>query len=717
MKKNVMIKAFVFAVGLSVIPLFAHALDYPHNDINTIGCSSCHITHSGGTGLLPPHTPADIDDTQINNLCWSCHNDVTAPYEKTHSSLTIDNGYGDWTVECTTCHEPHKQKQFRAYGGASYLDTGTLTAVTAVPPPPPTDDLLEDATATWIADEYKGFIVFPDITDIEFNSYKIKTNDTTTLAVTEQINTGKVAPGDTYAIVYGKLIRETITTPNSGDKPTRLFRSTGNNSFADGDATYDGVCEVCHTQTTHFRNDDLGPDQLHTNVGGAAGEDCIDCHAHENGFGHGGGSGCIPCHGHDAGYEYQAGEFSEGRGTYQSHSTHTENDTDDVRGPHLPCNECHDTNNFPYFKSGTDGNGDGNYNLAETDVCNNCHSNGGNFDGVNDATYGAKSNWSDGIYDGNNLKPGKERWCASCHDADRASSNQDGTGVTAPAIAGDDTTYGYYYSGHGRNLIVQCTDCHDSSVDHLDGEPRTYAFDSAYYTPAQSGVAYASGYRLRYVDGEVPLMIPANYNITFSFDAGLMKATAFRLCFECHDSSKILDDTPGDGIDSNFKASLPNPPRNYSYAWGSGADINEHVSHIMNYVGPFADSDWDTGTVGAGGMDGRDSLTACSNCHNVHGAAGAEGSTNEPMIRDGSLTGRTGYGFSYVLEDVGSGGYPWVTSTGATQSASVGAIFRDNTADMCAGSMCHGNPAPPPGSSYDATGSSWGTYLEYYHPP
>ena len=30
------------------------------------------------------------------------------------------------------------------------------------------------------------------------------------------------------------------------------------------------------------------------------------------------------------------------------------------------------------------------------------------------------------------------------------------------------------------------------------------------------------------------------------------------------------------GIDSNFKASAPNPPRNYSCALGSGADVNEH---------------------------------------------------------------------------------------------------------------------------------------------
>ncbi len=86
-------------------------------------------------------------------------------------------------------------------------------------------------------------------------------------------------------------------------------------------------------------------------------------------------------------------------------------------------------------------------------------------------------------------------------------------------------------------------------------------------------------------------------------------------------------------------------------------------------------------------------------------------------MRDGGLVGRPGYGFSYVVEDVGFGGNPQVTSQGATRANSVGAILRLNTSNMCAGSLCHGNPSAPAGSSYDASGSGWRTYLEYYRPP
>jgi len=382
-----------------------------------------------------------------------------------------------------------------------------------------------------------------------------------------------------------------------------------------------------------------------------------------------------------------------------SHVTHLTS----VRGPRLQdnCAACH-TGCNPSKRN------------VDYDLCISCHSPDGAYDGINDPIIGAKNNWQEGVYTDNILKSGKEKWCVGCHDDAPANSKADGTGIYAPNIAGDNNNYGFYVNGHKSRL---CSECHDLEVEHIDGEARTYTFHSADYEPNQSGVTYASGYRLRYIDGEVPLMIPANYNITFGYNAQTIKETAFRLCFTCHQGSEIFDNTPGDGIDNNFKASLPNPPRNYSYAWGSGADINEHVSHILNYIGPFADSDWDFNTNGAGGINGSDSLMTCSSCHNVHGVAGTHGSTNESMIRDGSLSGRDGYSFSYVIEDTAVGGYPMVTSTGATQATSVGAVFRNNTSNMCAGFMCHGNPDPPSASSYNANGSSWGSYLEYYRAP
>jgi hypothetical protein len=479
-------------------------------------------------------------------------------------------------------------------------------------------------------------------------------------------------------------------------------------------------CKACH-------GEDLS--------GGSSGVSCADCH-HNDDYpyyyhdGVAGGAthiimgGCDGCHGNDftGGPTGQSCSIStchtdrdtcSNPGCHQTLQSHPVHTLASSNGPAaMACDgTCHHTNPLEYsqFADGND--------LYSTTVCDDCHSPGGVYDGVSDNVIGAKPNWEDGVYNasGDALSGGKEDWCAGCHDDDPSVIET----VYAPGVMGDNVNYGFKVSGHGRpDASKECLDCHNARATHIDGEARTYLFDSAYYAAAQSGVEYAAGYRLRYVGEEVPLMVPANYATTFGYNAASMRDNAFRLCFDagCHDSIEIFDDAPGDGIDSNFKASLTGPPRNYSYAWGIGGDINEHVAHIMNFVGTLWDSDWDTDTTGAGGSDGYDSMTACSSCHNVHGAAGAEGSTNEAMIRDGSLAGRTGYGFSYVIEDPSVGGYPWVTSTDATQLTSVGAIFRNNTAKMCGGSMCHGNPAPPPASSYDATGTGWGNYLEHYRP-
>jgi hypothetical protein len=394
-------------------------------------------------------------------------------------------------------------------------------------------------------------------------------------------------------------------------------------------------------------------------------------------------SGCNMCHTH---------------GTDDVHATH---DDSIGKGIDLECANCHDTSEH---MSGTAKFNDGNP-LSTTNACDPCHSEGGAYDGV----AMAKANWADGIYEsgGEALKAGKEQWCVSCHDAGTSVCD----GVSAPNVAL------YYTSGHGRNGMVDCLDCHDATFAHIDGEARTYAFDDStipspqYYSefsvppvPPEdqlSGVAYASGYRLGYVDGKVPLMIPAQFNIAFDGNREVLKGNAFRLCFSCHDSLKLFDVTNEDGLDTNFKYSAPDPPRQYT-ARTYSSDKNQHVRHMVTEIERDWDSDWNTGTTQDGGTPGDDSMIGCSTCHNVHGAAPTEaGWTNEPMIRDGSLVGRGGYGFSYLVEDTIAGGYPWVTSEGATQSSSVGAIFRYSTNSMCGGPGCHPSPKPH-SSSYNA---------------
>jgi hypothetical protein len=86
LKRKIAISSLLLALIISLFAYQASALDYPHFGVNSIGCDSCHFIYGTEPSLLPEwtsHTPEDIDDTQYNALCWSCHNDIDAPYVRT----------------------------------------------------------------------------------------------------------------------------------------------------------------------------------------------------------------------------------------------------------------------------------------------------------------------------------------------------------------------------------------------------------------------------------------------------------------------------------------------------------------------------------------------------------------------------------------------------------------------------------------------------------
>ncbi len=102
------------------------------------------------------------------------------------------------------------------------------------------------------------------------------------------------------------LIKETISTPNSGDKPV-VFKTLGigdpyndpdpvpgdptSGVMADGsDGVFTGVCEVCHTSTNHHRNDGSQLPDSHNDA-----LMCTDCHLHTEGFKGGESSGGMNC--------------------------------------------------------------------------------------------------------------------------------------------------------------------------------------------------------------------------------------------------------------------------------------------------------------------------------------------------------------------------------------------------------------------------------------
>ncbi|MFC1718176.1 hypothetical protein ACFL6S_31260 [Candidatus Poribacteria bacterium] len=461
-------------------------------------------------------------------------------------------------------------------------------------------------------------------------------------------------------------VREQIETPppNSEIKDVIFTVSSGIHSFADGDGIYDGICEVCHTETKYHRNDPSG-DHSH-NVG----SNCTvaDCHMHSEGMRHGGP--CENCHGHDDGWN--GGVYYK---STVSHSTHTENDSDDLRGPNpvLACDYCH-ASEYPYFRLDKDDTGDNNYSLSETNICDECHSPGGSYNGVDSMadSVGAKDNWSSGVYSGNVLAPGKEKWCAGCHDNAPAIVAE----VYAPAVVGDEdaatnygTGYGFYKTGHGvappgtypasgdavLGAGLSCEGCHDATMVHIDSVARTYDYSAA----IGASNDYQHGYRLNLVDGQLPMNVPRTGDCS---DSGVV-ASDFRLCFDCHNPDPFTTD---DNVLTNFRRA-GTPPFNSHY-------FHLAIMFLCDY-GPVYQSDWRS--------HGNDSRGSCVTCHNVHG------STQLSMVRDGKLVNRgSGQRVAYYEDGASYGCFEEPNPADVTLLNSTGTIYSQNT-PLC--STCHGS--------------------------
>jgi hypothetical protein len=305
-----------------------------------------------------------------------------------------------------------------------------------------------------------------------------------------------------------------------------------------------------------------------------------------------------------------------------------------------------------FYSIGTEQGGSGpllTYNtidLGTTTVCNNCHSANG--------VANAKANWTAGIYEpgGLSLKAGNELWCATCHDEVPANSRKDGAGVNASNVVGDNTTYGYYVTGHNIN----CLSCHDAGKHHIDNKHRTYEFDEI---AAVVLGPYVDSYRLKEVGGQPALVIPKpNRNPITNWQD-------FALCFSCHKRDDVLGADAYDVSGTNF--------------WDNdGFLINSHYVHLSDSSGDKRyDSDWD-------GNHTNESRPSCIACHNVHG------SPRKAMMRHGELIstyGTTdkvpGLDFAYLV-----GAMPGAPDVTATLDESIGGRMGSFTA-VC--NTCH-NP-------------------------
>ncbi len=293
---------------------------------------------------------------------------------------------------------------------------------------------------------------------------------------------------------------------------------------------------------------------------------------------------------------------------------------DTTRGPGLTTLPDDCTINGCHGSSHVDGSVDFNdsQSFADTAACDTCHSPGGSYNGVDSTggSIGAKDNWSTGVYTGNNLQTGKEKWCAGCHDDSPPVINT----VSAPNVIGDEsgnsrygaTGYGFYTTGHGLPATgkyvwtgpsgrdgagLNCGTCHDFSLLHIDAKARS--FDC---TDGCDPDEYRNGYRLNLVGGNNPVILPRNKGCVEN-----VVAEDFNLCLQsgCHASDPFINSS---STATNFR----------------NGTFNTHYYHLAIREtcgpGPTFYADWRDLS--------QSSRTTCIHCHNVHGT------TQLSMVRE-----------------------------------------------------------------------------------
>lgn len=181
---------------------------------------------------------------------------------------------------------------------------------------------------------------------------------------------------------------------------------------------------------------------------------------------------CGSCHGGPGGSTNYPGKASN-YPTSGSHARHMS----DAAGPMIAaCTDCHTSNAAGTHVDGktdlrTSSADNTATTLALTQVCNPCHASG---------VFAAKANWASAA----------QLDCLTCHmTGSLANARADNTGIFAPDVGGDNSTYGAASRGHNRATAsgaypvtgnpaanLACGTCHDTASQHVNNvNDNTYA--------------------------------------------------------------------------------------------------------------------------------------------------------------------------------------------------------------------------------------------------
>ncbi len=273
----------LFFITLFLWPYPSLALHNPQYS-STWSCLNCH-----------PNGPA----TSPRTPCQDCHNNATgknysdwsAPEMADHSGSVIgSNQYGTWERVCLDCHDPHRINGFDSHNGVqdpSYvlvdLDVHNATNEGAEYTFEITDKTVNDPNwgdpAKWgrkTGNEKGLLFVYLKNGSYLFSEVLRATENTIT------VRGGRIRfatlPWENpfhAQLIYGMFIRDSVNnTAVDFSSPSAMARDE---SGTGTDPTPNGICQVCHTQTTHWRSDGTLADHF-------GGWRCTVCHPHEKGF-------------------------------------------------------------------------------------------------------------------------------------------------------------------------------------------------------------------------------------------------------------------------------------------------------------------------------------------------------------------------------------------------------------------------------------------------
>lgn len=183
-------------------------------------------------------------------------------------------------------------------------------------------------------------------------------------------------------------------------------------------------------------------------------------------------------------------------------------------------------------------------------------------------------------------KDGPNEWLSKVYIDDiRASFSIQTLG---PNVVGNNSSWGFYASGHGASPGVNCTTCHDSSSKHIDGL-------TAHIVDYVKKIDNPTNFRF-YDSSAMGMQLP--YNEYVRGPNG-----AFALCYTCHDESCITQNVPPEYVSTNFKD-------DQCYLFGAPANL--HLYHVG--VDQYPDTDTLPPEVFHG---------SCVLCHDPHGQSNA----------------------------------------------------------------------------------------------